>query len=465
MKKVLLLNPPGKFNYTRDYFCSKVAKTNYAEHPIDLLILSGFLNSEHSLQLIDAIAQKLSFEDTYNCIEAIELDAIIFLTGTTSWVDDFPFLQKIKKERPHIKLIGLGDLFRDDKVFRANRWIDAVILDFTTNDVLQYLKGRFDNIKAMMLRDDNNRIIIRKQKEICEFNIPIPRHELFLKFSYSFPFARHLPFTTILTDYGCPFNCRFCIYGTLGFKVRSLKNVFAELDHISDLKIKELFIKDQSFGANKKRTLELCQGMARDYNFSWTCFLRTDLVSDELLSAMKSAGCHTVMLGVESANERVLRKYKPGINKQNIRQAFQLCRQLKIDTVGIFILGFPEDDEESCRQTINFALELGCNFASFNIFVPKLDTPVRNEMGDDLLLKEKEVMDQSGIASIHGSKNLSGEQLYNLRKLAIRKFYLRPSYILKKLIRIHSLHELRMLKSSAVHLLREVCKKTKTRGA
>ena len=60
MKKVLLFNPPSrKFNYSRDYFCSKTLKTNYIEHPIDLLILSGILFDRFKVEILDATVLSL----------------------------------------------------------------------------------------------------------------------------------------------------------------------------------------------------------------------------------------------------------------------------------------------------------------------------------------------------------------------------------------------------------------------
>ena len=58
--KVLLLNPPGKRTYIRDYFCSKTTKSNYLFHPIDLVVLSGTIAAQHEVQALDCIAEELS---------------------------------------------------------------------------------------------------------------------------------------------------------------------------------------------------------------------------------------------------------------------------------------------------------------------------------------------------------------------------------------------------------------------
>ena len=58
--RVLLLNPPGERTYIRDYLCSKTTKSNYLFHPIDLLVLSGTLASEHETEVLDAVCERLA---------------------------------------------------------------------------------------------------------------------------------------------------------------------------------------------------------------------------------------------------------------------------------------------------------------------------------------------------------------------------------------------------------------------
>ena len=460
----LLLNPPGRMFYSRDYFCSKVTKAGYAEHPLDLLILSGIISSSgHRVSLLDAIAEGLDFVAAKRRIDSLDIDAVIFLTGTTSWRDDFVFLQEVKQTRPNLCLIGLGDIFLDQKMFVDNAWIDAVILDFTKDEFLRYIGGQNDSFESLCFRRGNTIYTTSKVIGSGEFRIPIPRHELFLDIDYSFPFVHRLPFATLLTDYGCPFNCSFCIYPTLGFKSRELNNVFEELRHVYALGIKELFIKDQSFGVERLRTIALCEGMRKVGDFSWTCFLRTDIADIELLRSMKSAGCHTVIFGVESASEEVLKKYKSGINRNNIEAAFRLCRRLGIDTVGIFILGFPNEDKKSCLRTIDFALDLKCDFASFNLFVPKMNTPLREDLIKQRLLASGDftVQDQSGIASTWHTNQLTREELTGLRHLALRRFYLRPFYVFKLLLkRAFSMVQLKMLLSSGIFILKDLTHST-----
>ncbi|MFH1799914.1 MAG: radical SAM protein [Candidatus Omnitrophota bacterium] len=465
MKKILLLNPPSiTFNYSRDYFCSKTLKTDYVEHPIDLLILSGILGDKFSVDVLDATALNLNFHDCFDKIKDVSPDIIIFLSGSASWIDDFNFMKQVKEANPVLKVIGIGDIFFNRDIIINHKWIDAVLLDFTSRDIVNYLEGHYDGVKNMFFRNHEDIVFAGiTQYHNEEFEIPIPRHELFLRGKYTFPFARKLPFTTILTDYGCGSRCLFCLYNTLGFKSRKLENVFEELEYIHSLGIRELFIKDQSFGHDRARALQFSREiLKRGWRFSWTAFSRMDAIDLELASNMKEAGCHTLILGVETANEDLLKKFKPGLTLEKMDNALKLCKKLKIRTVGTFCLGLPSETKESVLKTIDYAVKSGCDFASFNVFVPKTGTVLEREFlqhngGKKLVDRE---WDQSGMSSISGNGIISEEEMADLLSFAVRKFYFRISYVFNRVLNLTSVTDLRMFMRSGMGLFSSMIKKS-----
>ncbi len=459
IRHILLLNPPGRKLYTRDYFCSKVTKAGYVEHPLDLLILSGIFSAAgFRVSVLDSQARRQTPESASARIISLRPDAVVFLSGLVSRQQDYVFLEGLKKAMPGVSLAGMGDLFLKKGVFEATPWMDAVFYDFTSGECAEFFGGRRGRFSTISFRDGRDIVYRSPARDRGEFSIPVPRHDLFLDRGYTFPFARKLPFATVLTDYGCPFSCPFCVYPTLGFRLRRLENVTEELRYIRSLGISELFVKDQSFGADRGRSMRLCGEMRNIGGFSWTCFLRADVARDDLLRAMRSAGCHTVLFGFESGSDRILRSYKPGVNKKMIMDALRKCRRAGIKSVGIFIFGFPEDDIGTCRETADFAVRCGCDYVSFNVFVPKAGTPLRNKlMPDDSAGGEEEVLDQSGIASVWSGSPVSVEELNRLRVRAIRRFYFRPAYLARMAASsLFSLCRLRMCLRSAVFILKDI---------
>lgn len=453
LPKVLLLNPPGRRNYGRDYYCSKVNKANYVEQPVDFVYLTGILERHVEYLVIDAIVDKL---DSSACLKRIldfHPDVIVFLSGWVSWIEDFQFLATVEQHLPASRFIGMGDLFLDREVFLKHDWIDAVLYDFRNTDILEYLSGNVQAVSNMLLRHQGKIVEkkLAKNQAPKTFRSLLPRHELFLKHAYSFPFAKRFPFVTVLTDFGCPFRCRFCVYSEIGYRTGDLTGVCQELEYIRSLGVREIFFKDQTFGINRKRGEALCRFMIDNrMDFSWTCFLRVTQAKPDFLNLLKDAGCHTIIFGVETASQDELDKYHKQTSIEDIRRAIRVTRQADIRSVGTFILGFPNEDKASIHNTIRFALELDPDYAAFNTYVPKTES-----MGFDSSLDHGH--DQSGIESSTNAGNgvLTGEEIINCRRQAVRRFYFRPRYILRKLLRIKSGVELKMHLKSFLFVVKE----------
>jgi len=445
---IVLLNPPGDKLYVRNYYCGSTSKANYLFQPLDLLMLSGRLYREYEIDIVDCIAEKLGPEETIRRIIARKAGVVICLVSIVSWKSDLDFLYKLKKQMPSLAIIANGDVFFEEpeRILRENNCIDAIIFDFISRDIINYLENNEKDIANMLYRKGDKLIFKKTESKKTDrvFSIPIARHELFLNRNYKFPFLRRYPFTTVLTNFGCPFKCSFCIANKLGFKYRRAVEVLDELRYIAKLGIKEIFFEDMSFGLPRGNVTRLCEGMIKEnFKFGWICFSRVDIVDRELLSLMKESGCHTVMFGVESASEDILRIHNKGYNKKQIMDAFRICRKLNIRTVATFILGLPEETRKTCVETIRFAKELGCDYASFNMAVPRPGTELRRIALRKGLIKNGETeFDHSGAFSAMPSDYLSREELTDLKRMAVRQFYLRPSYILRRLAGIRSFTDL-----------------------
>ncbi len=445
--------------YLRTYFCSQTSKASYIYPPVELLVLSGIIAEEYDVELVDAIADRLDSEVCEKKILSADYHAIVFLTGYVSWREDFTLMEKIKQAKPDTKLVAIGDIMLSKSAarLREHPFIDAVILDFTTAYILTYFKGGTD-VRNMVFRKDDSLIEGGMSTPSETYEIPVPKHELFMGKKYTYPLVRKLPMTTVLTDYGCVFNCAFCVYGTFNFKCRTVDNVMAELNYIRSLEIPELFFLDQTFGSNRERTVELCTRMVEErLNFSWFCFSRVDVVDKKTLSLMKQAGCHTVIFGVESADPGILKRYKKGYTPEKIKETFRTASELGLTTVGTFLLGLPEEDKRSCYRTIAFARELDCDFASFNIAVPRYGTRLREQaISGKLIDRDTDTMDQAGSFITMPTRNITVEEMGEIRKKAYIDFYFRIAYIWRRLKKIRSLTEFKNQVTQALGIVRNI---------
>ena len=457
--RVLLLNPPGERVYIRDYFCSKTTKSNYLFHPIDLVVLSGVLAEEHGVEVLDCIAEGLDVDAARERIEAAAPEVVISLVGSVSWPEDRAFLAD-QHDRGR-RVLAIGDVLHEASEDRLSQepWLEAALHVFANADACHYLAGRREAIEDMTVRDAQGRperlLRVRREERKGAFRVPRPRHELFTAPGYRFSFARKEPFATVLTDYGCPYPCTFCVIGTLGFQTRPVDDVLAEIDELRSRGVTEIFFLDQTFGVVRERARELCDAFEARGDLSWTAFTRPDTGTDELFAAMKRAGCHTVILGVESAEDELLALYRKGYAADRVGEAFRRAKRHGLRTVGTFIIGLPEETEASLAKTLELAVELDMDFMSLNMAVPRFGTPFRKralELGlaqpDDL------VMDQGGADAFLPTSTLDRGRMLALKKRMIRRFYLRPSYLWRRLRDASSLHELRSQAREGLALLR-----------
>ncbi|MFQ5892850.1 MAG: B12-binding domain-containing radical SAM protein, partial [Nitrospinota bacterium] len=305
-------------------------------------------------------------------------------------------------------------------------------------------------------RDGNGAVVTTPvTRERGVFAIPRPQHELFPLEAYRFILARRRHFATVLSDFGCPYPCQFCISGHLGFKLRELDGVMEEVEHLHRLGLREIFFRDQTFGVHRKRTLEFCSLLASyDPRFGWVCFSRTDVLDEELLEGMQEAGCHTIIFGLETVNHELLAGYGKAIPRETTEATLQACARRGVRTLGTFILGLPGEDEAAVRRTIRWATELPLDFATFNVATPRMGTSFRRlalvrGWTDPTRLD----LDSSRGDPAITTECLSPEQLAALRREALQAFYGRPTYVAHRLARARSWHDFYSLWSEGAGLV------------
>lgn len=450
--RVLLLNPPGDKPYLRDYYCSHTAKGNYYWHPYDLVVQSGILSRRHEVEYLDANVQRMSCKRAAQEIHERQPDAIVFLTGGVSWKQDFAFLASlnIPKTKP---VIGTGDVLvsKGRELISQNPWLSGVLLDFTSDAIETYLNAWDSRTSSFGLDGAVPNFLYRKEDELIRgvdpgnryYSFPLPRYDLLPLTKYRIPHGRRRLFASFLTDFGCPYTCSFCFNGKWDHKLRDLDNALQELRYIRKIGIRELWIKDLTFGVNRRHSTEFLNRLiAEKLAFDWITLSRVDVMDEELLSLMSRAGCHTIQFGVESANQGILNSIEKGIQPQRVQEVFGLCRKLKIRTLAHFILGLPGETEQSALQTIEFAKELDPDFASFNVAAPRMGTDLRAEaIQKGWVDKDVDSVDNSTFLPQLEIGSIPGQRVIELRNQAIREFHLRPAYLWRKAKDIRSPRE------------------------
>lgn len=454
---IVLVNPPNKQIVLRDMYSSTISKGYYNWPCVDLLVLSGILKEYYDVRLIDANTLGLSSEEAVGKISSFNPKGVIFSLGSSVGDEDYEFIKKLRKQLPGIKFCGTGGLLYHNakQELKDHVEFDACLRNFTTNDIIKYLGSDFDNLHNIIYRNNGEIVTTSDRNPDNGFSFPIPLHEQLPLNKYGLPHGNATPLTSVLTSYGCPAICSFCVAGKINYQYRAPSNVISELETIKTLGIKEIFFRDNVFCANRKQGHLLMNMMIEnDFGFSWVADTRASILTDETAKIMKKSGCHALHIGVETANPTILKKYNKGVTIEEIRDAFRICKNWGIKTVGYFIIGLPGEMVEDIKKTIDLSIELDCDYASFNVALPIIGTELREEAVKNNWVNSKNSSKYDGSFEPKiESENISLEKILEMRDFAVRKFYLRPSYIVKQLISLRNFYQVKSLFNEFFNLL------------
>lgn len=458
MNKILLLNPPGDKLYLREYFCTSTSRANYYMPPIDLLVLSGFLKESYDIEVIDCIVENINLRQLLDRLRDKSYYAIIFLTSASSWLIDFYAIEQIIKSInrvEHTIVSGGITLFEKERFFDKHPWLDVILPTFVTPDILYYLEGNLQSIKNLFFRTEND--IQYRFTPFTAFSYPVPLYSRFKLEKYRLPFPKHSRFVSVITNFGCIFNCSYCVGSTIKCVIRDMDNLLEELEFIHEMGIQEIFFKDYCFFSSRKFTFALLEKMiSRKFKFSWSCNLHPAVVNDDLVALMKKAGCYLIRLGVETQDRDLLYKYHKSSFPETVFDAIRIIRQNKIRTMAWFMFGFYEQTIESMEDTIDFAIKLNPDFASFGMLMPEYGSPLRQEyIKNNWISDTLDTFDAIGEPSII-SPNFTSEQLKIIIKKAYKRFYGRPSYWINTLAKVSHFNQLLNIALNAFAILKKV---------
>jgi len=407
--KILLLNLPyNGQKLQRDFACAHSSKADYYWPPIDLVVYSAIF-SEQELYFIDGV------QDSKNIMERIieiNPDYIFTLVSAISIKEDISLIGKIKKAIPKVKVSASGDLASFEPK-RIGKEIDFIIPDFTE-------------------REEIRKIVFGKQKRILEskkrteFSIGIARHELFKKYNYKMPYSYYSPVTSLITNFGCPFRCKFCNSNRLNFKYRNLNEVVEELRYIEKVGIKEVYIRDFTFGIPKLKEL-LNSIIKSGIKLKWSCEFRVDIANEEILRLMKKAGCFLIFYGGESGNQKTLDSMNKGFSLEQVKKAVDFTKKAGIETLISFIIGFDNETEKDIHKTQEFIMELYPDYVSINVLVPRIGSEFREEINssEEIKLDNSEAM---------GKLYSNGKYAVDYKEAIEKKFFFRPMKLLRYLV-------------------------------
>jgi tRNA A37 methylthiotransferase MiaB len=242
----------------------------------------------------------------------------------------------------------------------------------------------------------------------------------------------------LLGTRGCPYSCfNYCTYPLQqGRKVRarSVENIISEIKYWQKtLGTNKFVFRDPVFSINRKHTILFCEEVIRQkLNITFMVETHLNNLDDEMIKLLAAAGLELVYVGIESASHVVLKDMQRFTIEQDKQyKIIKQCEEIGIKVKTMFIIGNPEDTEESVMQTIKYSKYLPSLYAQFSVFTPYPGTPIYKDYKDLIYEKKLENFDQYRLTFKHNY--LSESKIEELKGLAYFKYYFDFNKVLQTL--------------------------------
>jgi len=245
------------------------------------------------------------------------------------------------------------------------------------------------------------------------------------------------PYGVLYTSISCPFKCEFCtihqFYGK-NYEQRLLKDIFADIDELARLGIKNIKMMDELFIFNTKRAIEICDYIIeKGYDFNIWAYARIDIMNSPLLKKLKQAGINWLAFGIETGNDNIrLNVLKGKFDNKKIKEVIKMTKDAGINVLGNYMLGFWEDSKETLQDTLDLALELQCEYSNIYCVVAYPDSALYDKMekeGVDLPKTWDEYAQYSQNFKPLPTKYLSGKEVLKFRDNAFNVVFNDEKYL------------------------------------
>lgn len=458
--KVFFINPPFKSKYgkfSRENRSPAVTRSGTLYYPLWLIYAAAVCEKDgFDIRFLDAAAKPLDEEQSIETVKQEGKGTGLFVinTSTPSIYSDIAFAEKIKLIYPNAVylLVGTHPSALPEETLQISNKIDAVArkeYDYIVRDMARALRDGVSlaGVLGITYRCGDEIISNSDMPYITDLD-EIPFAAKFIKEHLNekdyFFAASAYPEIQIFTGRGCVARCNFCVYPQTmhghAYRLRSPRNVAEEFQYIADNfpDVKEVVIEDDTFTANKEHVLKICdllieRGLNR--RLKWLCNARVNL-DFETMRAMKAAGCHLIIPGIESGSQKILNNIKKGTTLKQINDYIDNAKKAGLLVHACYMVGNNGETKETMEDTLQLALKLNTDTAQFYPLLPFPGTEAYHWAKANGYINggyEDYVKEDGTINCILNLDDITSEEMVAFCDNARKRYYFRGKYILHRL--------------------------------
>lgn len=433
VKKVLLINPPGKCHLRKD---GSLGERKHCTPPLGLAYLAAnLLKHEFDVEVLDILAEGyhqeqfhdpfiiygLSMEETLARIRKAEPDLIgVSCLFSNRAKECFEMVQVIKEEFPGV-LIVMGGQHPSGlpREVMKHPGVDFVMIgeaDTSFTQLLYSLNGHFpiEQVPGLYYREQGEvKHTLAADKPpvtgdgwqyfyLKDFPNPQKLGELAYPAWDLFPMDAYWnsevrigggdivreKFAVMVSTRGCPHTCEFCtsplMGGYKGYRMRTNEDVVQEIRWlIGKYGVEEVQFLDDNFFVSKPRVKRLLRVLAQEFPqtvFSVPAGTEVNALDHEVVDLMAAANFHKVSLAVEAGDPTVQNAHvDKKVQVERVPEIVSYIRSRGLQTRALFMIGFPDETREQINRTVEMALTLDVDDFYISLCTPLPGTPLYDD--------------------------------------------------------------------------------------
>lgn len=342
--KVLLLYPPCFYARPKD--------EDHKVMPIGLYYIGAYLLEKgFEVSLVNGYELENSPQALEHLLKKELPDVVGFSVYNANRVNALNWAKWIKELLPSTTTIfgGVAATFMSE-YFLSFPQVDFVLRgegEISFYELLTALKEKrdFTQVKGIGFKKGEE-IVFTQEREFIEDLDSLPNP------------AQYFTFQHVILGRGCPYNCAFCAspkFWERKVRFHSADYFVEQLRLLNQKGVNFFYFCDDTFTLKKGLVLEVCEKIRKEnLNISWFAISRVDVLDEEVLKAMRLAGCIQISFGIESGDEVIRERLNKNIKLEQAKRAFELCKKYSILPRAYFIYGCPGESEQSIEKSIEF---------------------------------------------------------------------------------------------------------------
>lgn len=374
--KVLLVDPPQKVGYL-------VRVTAVSQ---GLAMIASCLEAEgHEVRVADFVGMRGGWPDLERLLRDFQPDAVgITCTHTPFFYSAMQVAALVRDVVPSALIVGGGGQFMAlaaEALGTGN--VDVVVFGEGEATMVELLRDPASRTAAGLGYLQEGRLVQTAARPFltCLDDLPAPAWRHFPMRQHGLTALGGRRSTVLTVGRGCLNRCAFCSEGSFwegawhGFSgeraAEEVRRLY--LDHGKSV----FYLGDNDFLVSPQRVVDFCAALGRmrlPVHLWVQTTVRHACQHPDLLRLLREAGAYQAMLGLESVNPAILRRYAKPQNLELMERAIANVKAAGLAVMGCWMWGDWEDTEESLRAGVDWVLDR-CDFLAPSVTMPYPGTP------------------------------------------------------------------------------------------